>query len=338
MNMDTADIAKRITESAAKCTGVEIIEAPKIGEGDWKNELLFFMKPEVFMLTGAGETEKLVQFIMDSIGRYDAKIDGICAVSGSALEQYGIMSAHYGYINVMSNSASVKTDKEAKDAIEKAFGLKEGEYEILGGHEYLKRFGGTPESLDKEWFAEKSVKIRSGFYVRLIEKEGRKVVLVDGFHPSQLAYFTEPSRRIVLFLLHSNTEWSRLRNSMVGTTFPEKAAPESIRGTLHAHAREYGFEKVDISNNCVHLSAGPFEALFEISNFFGKLTNTDIEKVQPNILKKMVSSGMTYAEAIKSLENPKFAFSGKETDLFSATEDKDTDEAIRVYKDGVLKR
>jgi hypothetical protein len=337
--MDTAVISGRITEIALKCSGVDVIEEPKIGEDDRKNELLFFMKPEVFMLGSAAETEKLVKFILDSIGKYDARIDGICAVSGSALEKHNIMSSHYGYINVMSNSASTKTDGEAMAAITKAFGLEEGEFEVLGGHEYLKRFGDeTPDTLDKVWFAEKSIKVRSGFYVRLIEKEGRKIVLVDGFHPNQLAYFTKQDRKIVLLLLHSDTEWSRLRNSLVGTTFPEKAAPESIRGMLYSHAAEYGFEKVDISNNCVHLSAGPFEAMSEILNFFGKLIGMDIGKVQPNMLKRMMASGITYDDAVKALDNPRFSYQGKDTDLFGATEDKDTDDAIGIYSREVLKR
>ena len=119
---------------------------------------------------------------------------------------------------------------------------------------------------------------------------------------------------------------------MVGHSFPEQAVPGSIRGTLHQHAKEYGFESVSIANNCVHLSAGPFEGMFEINNFFGKLMDTNPRTSPSLILKRMLEAGLDYDQAIKALDNPPVTLPTKSTDLFGATEDVNTDAAVELYK------
>ena len=331
--------AERIINAALKCDGVELLDPIKFGDGDWENELLFFIKPEVFFLEKASDMRKMVGFILQNIEKFNAKIDGICVVSGSALEKYNIMSKHYNFINVMSNAASVSMDADNKKKIEESFKLAPGKYEILGGHEYLKEFDDeTMDGLDKLWFKEKSVKLRSGLYLRHFKKNGREIVLVNGFHPKQLAYFTDNSHKIVLMLLHSNTAWSALKNDMAGATFPEKAAPTSIRGEFYINAKNYGLKPITVENNCVHLSAGPFEAMAEIVNFFGKITNMDIKKQQPLMLKKMLASGIAYSKAIETLGNPAVELASKQTDLFTATEEMDSDKAISIFKETLGKK
>lgn len=328
----SSGLSARIVSTALECNGVDVIEPIKIGGSEWKNELLFFVKPEVFLLENRSDMHKAMEYILQALKRFEVEINGICAVSGSALEKNEIMSRHYRFINKVSNSASSMLDSETKKKIEEAFNLKQGKYAILGGHEYLKEHGNeTPKSLDEEWFREKSVKIRSGLYVRHVKKDGKDVVLVNGFHPKQLSYFTDPSHKIVLMLLHSNTAWSTLKNDMVGATFPEKAVPESMRGEFYRNASNYGMRPITVENNCVHLSAGPYEGMAEIVNFFSKITEMDIKKQQPLMLIKMLSSGIIYDDAVKSLDNPVIAYKDKQTDLFTATEEMDSDDAISVF-------
>ncbi len=89
---------------------------------------------------------------------------------------------------------------------------------------------------------------------------------------------------------------------------------------------------VSIANNGVHLSAGPFEGLFEINNFFGKILDLDIEKQPPLLLKKMLAAGLSMQTALKALENPIVTESPKPTDLFTATEDMESDDAVALWK------
>lgn len=328
--------AHTITEEALGCDTLKVIQPAKIGEGTWLNELLLFLKPEVFMVHDAGQTEKVVDLILEKLSEFDVQIDGISIVGGRILDEQEIMNRHYGFINVLSRSASKVLNAADKKRIEDALGMSISGYTILGGHEYLQQYPAeTGSDLDRFWFTGKSTKIRSGFYVRAVNKNGKDIILVNGFHPQQLAHFTQPSHKIVLLLLHSNTAWSILKNEMVGATFPEKAAPESIRGILYSHAHEYGFESVTIANNCVHLSAGPFEAMFEIVNFFGKLIGLDFQQQPPLILRRMLEAGIAYEQAINVLNNPIITLSEKQVDLFTATEDMNTDEAVTLYKANV---
>lgn len=330
--MDEGDkLAGEITERTLRCEDVDVLQDLDIGGSGWRNELLLFIKPEVFLLKDRENVRKTVGIMLDNLKKFEVKIDGVYAVNGRVLGKNNIMSRHYGYINTVSNSASKIVDEETRKRIGEMFSLT-GDFDIVGGHEYLQRYPGeTVDTLDAEWFREKSLRVRSGFYVRLLKKDGKDVVLVNGFNPKQLSYFTDPTHRIVLMLLHSNASWSDLRNVMVGGTYPEKAVPESIRGILYANAKALGFGEVTIANNCVHLSAGPFEGMFEIVNFFGKIAELDIKKQWPLALRYMLASGIGYEDAIKALDNPKVEKDGKTVDLFTATEDMDTDKAIPVF-------
>lgn len=327
------DLAATIAAKAAACDELEILQAPAVGAGEWRNELVMFVKPEAFMLPSEAHSAKVVELVLEKLAAFDAHVAGAALIGGRALDRLEIMSAHYGLINRLSRTASQALGDEDRAKIAGALGVDLGEYAILGGHEYLAEYPGeTPKDLDKLWFDGRSTKIRSGFYVKAAQKGDRKLVLVNAFHPEQLAHFTSPTHRIALLLIHSNNGWSTLKNTMTGATFPEKADPISIRGTLHNNPAPYGFESVTIANNVVHLSAGPFEGLFEINNFFGKLTQLDPAVTQPRIVKQMVAGGLSVADALGALQNPIVTEDPKPTDLFSATEDMDSEAAVAVYR------
>ena len=136
--------------------------------------------------------------------------------------------------------------------------------------------------------------------------------------------------------MHSDTAWATLRDEMIGDTFPERAVAGSIRGELHASPGRYGFDEVTIANNGVHLSAGPFEAMFEIANFFGSLLELDIASTRSRIVDAMRGAGISEGDAFEAMENPDVEDGAGETpDLFSATEHMDTGAAVALYRSNV---
>ena len=264
-------------------------------------------------------------------------MEGIVLVGGPALERRESMDRHYGAINVLSKTASTGLDAVDRNSVYDALAVPSADYPLFGGHEFLNAHPAfTPATLDDLWFTKKAHKVRSGFYVQAYDETGEKFILVNGFHPAQLAHFTEPAHRIALMLLHSNTRWADLRDQMIGDTFPERAVTGSIRGQLHANPARYGFDEVTIANNGVHLSAGPFEAMFEIANFFGSLVGTDITSTPPRIVKTMLAAGIAQDDAYRAKENPDVNDSeGQTTDLFDATEHMDTEAAVALYRSNV---
>lgn len=322
----------QIVQQVHGASDVAVIEAPNVGRADRRNELLMFAKPEIFMVGDPEHTRTALNMIFEKLAEFGAEVDGVIIVGGKALEDKEIMNRHYGFINTMSRRASELVSAEDRAKIEELLGVSLDEYRLYGGHEFLKAHPQyNAQTLDDLWFTKKSQKVRGGFYVQAYEADSEKFVLVNGFHPVQLLHFTEPSHRIVLLLLHSDTDWGKLRNDLVGATFPEKAVPGSIRGTLYADPAKFGFETVDIGNNGVHLSAGPYEGLFEVMNFLGNLLDLDTHRQPPLVLKKLMDAGLNYEDALKVTENPTIEVDGRTTSLYDATEDVNTDEAVALY-------
>lgn len=121
---------------------------------------------------------------------------------------------------------------------------------------------------------------------------------------------------------------------MIGSTFPEKASAGSIRGELYARAAEFGYDKVDIANNGVHLSAGPFEGIAELDNFVAKALGKDIF-AQLSFVKYMLAQGLTMEQIKKSITNPTLIIEEKAKDLYGITEDMEPTAAAKVYSSGI---
>ncbi len=312
---------------------IAVVQPPAIGQAERGNELLMFLKPEILGVLDRDCLANSVDLIWEKLSEFGASVEGIVLVGGQTLESKKSMDQHYGAINVLSKTASTGLNAADRRSIYDALVVSPNDYPLFGGHEFLSAHPAfTPASLDTLWFTKKAEKIRSGFYVQAYEADDKKFILVNGFHPAQLAHFTEPSHRIALMLLHSDTGWAILRDQMIGDTFPERAVAGSIRGELHARPAHYGFEEVTIANNGVHLSAGPFEAMFEIDNFFGSLLGSDISSTPPRIANAMRAAGISQSQAYKAKGNPDVDDgAGETTDLFDATEHMDTEPAVALY-------
>lgn len=328
-------LISQIIDQVNSTQTVAMIQPPAVGQTDKKNELLMFAKPEIFTVGGTDAMRASLDMFFAKLAEFDAQVSGVAIVGGQALEEKEIMNRHYGFINRMSRTASEAVNAEDRAKIQELTGVSLDEYPLYGGNEFLKKFTHyTPASLDALWATKKSARVRGGFYVQAYEAEGEKFTLVNAFHPSQLSHFTDPSHRIVLMLIHSNTDWNVLRGDLIGATAPEKAVPGSIRGMLYADPGKYGFEQVGAGNNGVHLSAGPYEGVFEIINFLGSLFEFKVEQQPPLVIRRLQEAGLSLADALKVTENPTITVDGKTTDLFGATEDINTDEAVALYING----
>lgn len=326
------NLAKQIASLSGSAEPLITIQPLQLGLEDCENELLLFVKPEIFLARNQAGLEAALEQVLEGLKRFAARVDGIVLLSGSVLEEKEIMNRHYGYINQLSRNASQMLSTTDHEKMEAVLGLSlTPSMRILGGHEYLRTHPGqTTHDLDAIWFSKKSLKVRSGFYIQSYDLPDGPLVLVNGFHPGQLRHFTEPTHRIALFLLHSNTPWKQLRDEMVGNTFPEKALPSSMRGAFYAEPARYGLEKVEISCNGVHLSAGPFEALFEVQNFFGRALDFDLLQTPPLLFQRMLAAGLSAEQARAALANPRLMLSDRTTDLFTATEDLDSRAALAL--------
>ncbi len=315
-----------------KVDQAQTIQPVEVGETKRENELVFFIKPELLDVKDAGKIANSTELIQNKLAVFEVLIRGIIIVPGPVLEEHGIMNRHYGFINQLSRKASEMVDTATRKRL---FDLLDqddtGEHRILGGHEFLKAFDTDMNTLSKVWFAQEANKLRSGFYFIEDTVADQPVILINGFHPSQLEHFTRKDHRIVLMLLHTDTDWKGLKFDLVGDTFPERAKTDSIRGQLFHHPDHFGLAEVGINTNGVHLSAGPFEAAFEVVNFFGPLLNLNPTETPPLAVKKSVAAGFEKETALSLLENPLV----NEKDLFSETENMNTGEAVTFAQENL---
>ena len=322
-------LSNTLIQEIKSANKANIVKKVKVGKANKMNELVFFIKPE---LLDVAEDQKILNsfdLIQEKFENFNVVIHGAAVVPGDTLDKFGIMNRHYGFINQLSRLASSLVDEDTRQRIFQISGIKAQEdYKILGGHEFLEQFNTDVETLSHTWFAQKANKLRSGFYFIADTFQEQPIILVNGFHPSQLLHFTRTDHRILLMLIHTDTDWYDLKFELVGDTFPEKAKPESIRGLLYADPDRYGQSKVGINTNGVHLSAGPFEAAYEVVNFFGPLIDLNPEKTPPLAIAKAVEAGISQKQALSFLDNP--ALEG--SDLFSKTENMNTKEAIALVR------
>ena len=289
-----------------------------------KNQLLAFFKPEVFLDKTPEQIEKIMKLVFEKLEKYEVSIDGTALFPGSVVGKHQIMDRHYGVINTLSKNASKILNKEERELVFNTLGITNKNTRILGGHEAFDIAGiDKTYDFDQYWLETKSAKVKSGFYVRTMKINNQETVVVDGFHPHQLAHYTEENRHLGVMLVSSNTPWAKLRDEMLGLTFPENAHPDSIRGFLFKNANDYGFEKVGIDNNIMHLSAGPTEALFEIDNFLNSPFGIDFIEKEAKLAEELLIAGVS-KENIKKILNDK--------ELHNELEHKDTDEAVEIIK------
>ncbi len=296
---------------------------------EYENELLLFFKPEVFF-PAHEYSEKIIEMTINKLSGYKVVTSGMAMLSGDFIKKHEIMDRHYGFINKLSKQAGKIVTDEEKEKIKTTLDIHNiNEYKILGGHEFLSEFKNeTLDSLGKIWFSKPCAKIRSGFYGLTSEVNNQKIILINGFHPAQLDHFQKSTHKIVIVLVHTNTDWKILKNNLAGNTFPEKAGRDSIRGEIFANKDYYGAETVSANFNFVHLSAGPFEALFEINNFLSCIPATSF-KLSETLVGTALQKNKNDDSIIQTcLSNPVIEYDNKPTDLFSFTEEQNTTEAI----------
>lgn len=326
---DSILFSKAVIEEIKSANKATIIQPVHIGETNKQNELVFFIKPELFDVQDDEKIHNSLSLCQNKFKLFDVEVNGAVIVPGDILETHKIMNRHYGFINQLSRRASEIVDRETRQRIFKLLELKEqGAHQVLGGHEFLNAFDVDVDILSDIWFAQEAKKLRSGFYFIEDTFQGQPIILVNGFHPSQLLHFTRADHRIYLMLLHTDADWHEMKFDLVGDTFPERAKPSSIRGRLYADPKHFGQKEVTINTNGVHLSAGPFEAAFEVVNFFGNLINFNPKKTLPLTIKRAVEAGIPKNQALSLLDNPEI----NDSDLFSETENMNTSQAVRLAK------
>jgi hypothetical protein len=295
-----------------------------VSESD--NEFVIFSKPELGRLA-----EKDLNTAWDlfaaKLADHDVEIRRTKIVTGPELEESGAMQQHYGVINQISRLGRPALTESAEEALTELLADSSDETLVLGGHQFLERYAEvSPFALAMLFSNSKVSRLGPGTYAGTVSIDGRTIVILNGFHPRQLSFFTADDAACAFLHGSSRTDWDVLRNDMIGATDPSKAESTSIRGTLYADPAGFGLTAVNSNFNGVHMSAGPLEGLGELDRFFGE--------ARPEsgwaFARTLRAAGATDADISDYLDNPVLEADGDRGTAFDLTEGVNADAAAKL--------
>jgi hypothetical protein len=234
------------------------------------HEFVVFSKPELGRLRGA-ELAAVWDLFAELLARHDVTVHSAMILTGPELDERKAMQEHYGVINQISRLGRSALTEPAEEALGSAYGADLDGALVLGGHQFLEQYPEVSPYALGLLFANAEVRrLGPGTYAGAVTVDGARVIILNGFHPRQLSFFTADDAVCAFLHCSSPTAWETLRSDLIGTTDPSKADADSIRGRLFADPAGFGLETVSYNFNGVHMSAGPLEGLAELQRFFGR--------------------------------------------------------------------
>jgi hypothetical protein len=289
-------------------------------------EFVIFSKPELSRLNST-DRAAVWDLFAGSFGAYDVTVHRIKIMTGPELDQAGVMQRHYGVINQISRLGRAALTEAAENELSALLADAPSDAEVLGGHQFLERYAEfSPFALAMLFSNAKVSRLGPGSYAAPVRIDGVTVVILNGFHPRQLSFFTATDAACAFLHASSPTDWEVLRSELIGATDPSQATARSLRGILYADPASFGLTTVNSNFNGVHMSAGPLEGLGELDRFFGE--------VQPLIdwsfARTLAAAGASTDAIIGFLENPVIETDGERGTAFDLTEGLNPEPAAKL--------
>lgn len=290
------------------------------------NEFVIFTKPELGRLEDDALTA-VWDLLAESLASYGVVVHSSRIQTGPELEASGVMAEHYGVINEISRLGRPALTEPAERALQEEFRDTVHGAEVLGGHQFLAaqpEF--SPYALGVLFANAGVTRLGPGTYAALVRVDGDPVIILNGFHPRQLGFFTAEDTVCAFLHCSSTTEWARLRSDLIGATDPARADAASVRGRLFADPAGFGLSTVSYNFNGVHMSAGPLEGMGELQRFFG----ADRRLTDWTFAQALVAVGVPDTHVTQLAENPLLQAGDERGTAFDLTEGLDADPAARL--------
>jgi hypothetical protein len=290
------------------------------------NEFVIFSKPEL----GRLDDDRLAMvwdLFARSFADYGVRVHQVKIMTGPELEQAGVMQQHYGVINQISREGRPALTEAAEQALQQIYGDALDEAAVIGGHQFLDRYPEVSAYALAMLFANAEVeRLGPGTYAAPLRMDADRVIVLNGFHPRQLGFFTAEDATCAFLHGSSTTDWEVLRSELIGATDPATATAGSIRGRLKADPAAYGLSTVNSNFNGVHMSAGPLEGLGELDRFFG-----EVQEVSGwTFAAALRDAGLTDDDLPELLANPVITADGERGTAFDLTEGRNAEPAAAL--------
>jgi hypothetical protein len=314
-----AAVSERFPEAA---TAAQAGSAPESSGA----EFVIFSKPELGRLSSS-DLAAVWDLFASSFAAYDLTVHRIKIMTGPELDQAGLMQQHYGVINQISRLGRPALTEAAEKSLSGLLADAPEDTEVLGGHQFLERYPEiSPFALAMLFSNAKVSRLGPGTYAAPVRIDGATVIILNGFHPRQLSFFTADDAACAFLHASSPTDWEVLRSELIGATDPSQATDRSIRGTLYADPATFGLTSVNSNFNGVHMSAGPLEGLGELDRFFGEVQ----QLTDWSFARTLAAAGASTDVITEYLENPVIQTDGERGTAFDLTEGVNPEPAAKL--------
>lgn len=283
------------------------------------NVALIFIKPHA-------DTPAVVQLVKDRFVEVGIELIHEGQVPGSEIEKDAIIDKHYSVIAF----SALTTDPIHHRLTSK------------NKLEFHQLFGETwDDALDKKsivtcanaaiclnltdlmvsdmWDQSVQMKISRGLYVARLPRTD--IYCINGFYPRmRRQFFGNILVRYFIVAFDSNKlNWGEFRLNFIGATAVTKAKPMSLRGDIYKRWKELGLrsEPTD-SENSIHASAGPLEAIRERSIWLKIKVSQDLFGA------RLLKAGVPISVINRHLTNSMVNIGNEYGPSFELTEDKDS--------------
>eukprot|EP00928_Gymnodinium_smaydae_P019815 TRINITY_DN1762_c0_g1_i1.p1 TRINITY_DN1762_c0_g1~~TRINITY_DN1762_c0_g1_i1.p1 ORF type:complete len:1071 (-),score=302.69 TRINITY_DN1762_c0_g1_i1:230-3364(-) len=291
-----------------------------------KNRAFVFIKPHAV-------TPAVKDFVRQTFAEKKMKIVQEGVIEADQIDEDMLVDKHY--YAIASKATLLTPDKlpVPQDKFQAKFGLEWSEAlssgRAVNAKDACDRFGVTAQGLSELWIKAKDegklVKFSGGFYCAQVDTDQGAFYVFNGFFMEMRNKFVKPGAEIYYFVVDWDpvqTSWSDFRGKVLGPTDPSAAPADSIRGTIYSKWQELGLAALPtISDNGVHASASPIEALFERMNWLGIALDRDP-------FGKLLLQGKVSREQVEEWsKDPQviYGFGPTKGSFYDCLEDKDTD-------------
>lgn len=154
-----------------------------------------------------------------------------------------------------------------------------------------------------------------------------EMLVINGFYMSMRDCYTRPGAKIHYFDIEwdpASLSWHDFRLQFLGATDPSVAEPGSLRSLISGSWRGLGLHHApSITNNGVHASASPFEAMAERANWLR------VDLASDSLSKALAAAGVSLEMQMQWTEDPQVEWHRQNHSLFDLLEDLDSNEMIQ---------
>lgn len=294
-----------------------------------QHQFLVMLKPEL-VLPASGDGERPLARVLGVMAERGVRVGAVRVLSGSYVARHAVVESHYPTLNRIARLGPAGLTPAAVARLDATYpGHREGAGRVVGAYELL------AESPDMTPFALELLtrnlpvsKLGTGTYTIRARVDGEDLVVLNPFHPQQVAHFTAAGGAIALLECWSDQPLPEIRRTLVGATDPLEAEPGSLKGILLREAAALGLGRISSRHNAVHVSPGAVEGMATIVRYFSG-GGVVIRPEETAFGRRLLAAGLSAAQVAWAAGDP-YIGTGKDAGpLFELTEDLDWADAER---------